>query len=264
MSIAARDDTMRASDTPSEVNEVLDRCQRSKGLTRDQWDVAHYIMVKSDCNQATELPNRRLTYNHPDRSATKPSMPSQNERRVGVRRVNARHDTGGVLGKFKKEVTEIEHRPDLSHSQKISRITHMACATCAGIAIQPIPFADIFVLTPIQAYFASRIAAIYGVPVSKSQAEDWVKEIVGIVGMGFMAQQLAIGVWKIVTFGMGGFLTIPLVYALTYAIMKVADAYFSAKARNESISEERLKQIWKNAKKEGKRKGENCDWRDCE
>ncbi len=157
--------------------------------------------------------------------------------------------------KIKKEVTEIEHRTDITNEQKVSRITHIACATCAGVAIQPIPFADIFVLTPIQAYFASRIAAIRGVPVSESDASDWVKEIVGIVGMAIMAQQIAIGIWKVVTFGLGGVLTIPLVYGLTYAVMKVADAYFSAKARNEKLSHDQIKKVWKNAFRDGKKKG---------
>lgn len=165
---------------------------------------------------------------------------------------------GGVMSivdKVKKEITEIEHRTDLSDEQKVLRITHIACATCAGVAIQPIPFADIFVLTPIQAYFASRIAAIRGVPVSESDAADWIKEIVGIVGMGIIAQQVAIGIWKLVTFGAGGLLTIPLVYGLTYAVMKASDAYFSAKARNVKLTDEQIKTIWKGAFQEGKKKG---------
>lgn len=160
-----------------------------------------------------------------------------------------------IADKIKKEITEIEHRSDIADEQKISRITHISCATCAGVAIQPIPFADIFVLTPIQAYFASRIAAIRGVPVSESDASDWIKEIIGIVGLGIIAQQVAIGIWKIVTFGFGGLLTIPLVYGLTYAVMKVADVYFSAKARGEKLNDEQIRAIWKGAFREGKKKG---------
>jgi len=160
-----------------------------------------------------------------------------------------------IVDKFKKEITEIEHRTDMTDEQKVSRITHIACATCAGVAIQPIPFADIFVLTPIQAYFASRIAAIRGVPVSESDAAHWIKEIIGLVGMGIIAQQIAIGIWKMVTFGLGGVLTIPLVFGLTYAVMKVSDTYFSAKARNEKLSDDQIKNIWKSAFSEGKKKG---------
>jgi uncharacterized protein (DUF697 family) len=160
-----------------------------------------------------------------------------------------------IADKIKKQITEIEHRSDINDDKKVSNITHIACATCAGIAIQPIPFADIFVLTPIQAYFASRIAAIRGVPVSESDATDWIKEVIGIVGLGIIAQQLAVGIWKLVTFGLGGLLTIPLVYGLTYAIMKVADYYFSAKARGEKLSKAQIKAIWKDAFRKGKKTG---------
>ena len=157
--------------------------------------------------------------------------------------------------KIKREITEIEHRTDIRDDEKVSRITHIACATRAGVAIQPIPFADFFVLTPMQAYFASRIAAIRGVPVSESDAFDWIKEIIGIVGMGMIAQQIAIGIWKIVTFGFGGLLTIPIVYGLTYAVMKVSDAYFTSKAKNRKLSPEEIKSIWRTAIREGKKKG---------
>jgi uncharacterized protein (DUF697 family) len=161
-----------------------------------------------------------------------------------------------IREKIRAEITEIENRSDMTDDKKVSRISHICCATCAGIAIQPIPFADIFILTPIQAYFATRIAAIRGVRMSESEAKDWVKEIIGIMGLGFIAQQLAIGVWKIVTFGAGGLLTLPLVYALSFAIMKVADAYFSVKSRGEKLSDEMIKDIWKRAFKEGKTKGQ--------
>ena len=40
--------------------------------------------------------------------------------------------------KIKKEITGIEYRTDMTDEQKVSRISHIACATCAGIAIQPI------------------------------------------------------------------------------------------------------------------------------
>jgi uncharacterized protein (DUF697 family) len=160
-----------------------------------------------------------------------------------------------ITAKIRQEITHIELRDDLSQQKKISNITHIACATCAGVSIQPLPFADIFILTPLQGYFASRIAAIHGVPISENEALDWVKEIIGLVGLGMLAQQLALGVWKTVTFGFGGLLSIPLVYGLTYAIMKVADAYFAHKAQNEQMSEEQIKAIWQQAFKQGQQQG---------
>lgn len=157
--------------------------------------------------------------------------------------------------RFSHEIFEIEKRSDLTTEEKVSRITHMTCAACAGVAVQPIPFADIFILTPIQAYMGSRIAAIRGVPVSESEASTIIKEILGVIGMGFMAQQIAIGIWKTLIPGAGGFMTIPIVYGLTYAIMRVMDAYFRAKAANRKLTPDEIKNIWKNAKSEGEKHG---------
>ena len=157
-----------------------------------------------------------------------------------------------ITEKVKSEILNIESRDDLSDEKKVSQITHIACATCAGVAIQPIPFADIFILTPIQAYFGTRIAAIRGVPVSESESNDLIKELIGVVGLGIIAQQLAISVWKIVSFGAGGLLTVPLVYALTYAIMQLIDAYYLAKSKKETLSKDQMKTLWKEAFKKGK------------
>ena len=162
-----------------------------------------------------------------------------------------------IAARLKANVTEIEYRDDLSDDEKVKRITHIACAACAGIAVQPIPFADIFILTPTQAYFGSRIGAIRGVPVSESSTEDLIRELVGVVGLGVIAQQLALGIWKMITFGAGGLVTIPLVYALTFAIMKVIDAYMIAKSQRKTLSNAQLKTIFKSALKEGKRQSKN-------
>ena len=76
-----------------------------------------------------------------------------------------------ILDKAKKrlnrEVTEIELRTDLTEDQKVAQIIKIFSGVCAGVAIQPIPFADIFILTPIQAFMGTRIGAIRGLPASE-------------------------------------------------------------------------------------------------
>lgn len=165
--------------------------------------------------------------------------------------------SASVIDRLKRDILEIEKRADLTIEDKVSRIIHITCTTCAGVAIQPIPFADIFILTPIQAYMGSRIAAIRGVPVSESETSAIIKEILGVIGMGFAAQQIALGIWKTLIPGAGGFMTIPIVYGLSYAIMRVIDAYFTAKAANRKLTQEEIKTIWKEAKSEGERKAES-------
>lgn len=156
--------------------------------------------------------------------------------------------------KIQKQITEIEHREDLSRDEKVSRIIHIFSVTCAAVAVQPIPFADIFVLTPIQAYMGVRLSAIYGMPLSDAEAKDLLKEIAGVVGLGLVAQQVALGAYKVGLPFLAGFTTIPLVYGLTYGIGRVMDAYLEKKARRETLSQAEMEDIWKDARSEAKRR----------
>lgn len=160
-----------------------------------------------------------------------------------------------LSSKLRNEVTEIEFRDDLTGDQKVDRITQITCVACAALAVQPLPFADIFVLTPLQAYMGTRIAAIRGVPVSESEVTDLIKEIAGVVGMGILAQQTAIGLFKTILPFLGGLMTLPLVYGLSYAIMRVIDAWYEAKSRNATLTIDDIKAIWTKTRAEGKSRG---------
>ena len=157
---------------------------------------------------------------------------------------------------LKQEVTEIEFRQDMSVEEKISRITHITCTTCSLLATQPLPFADIFILTPIQAYMGTRIAAIRGMPVQEEEVTDLIKEIAGVVGMGVIAQQTAIGLFKTILPWLGGLMTVPLVYGLSFAIMRVIDVWYEAKSRGATLTAEDIKKIWRTAREEGKSQGQ--------
>ena len=154
--------------------------------------------------------------------------------------------------RLRDEVTQIENRTDLSDDQKRSRIIHVFSVTCAAVAVQPIPFADIFVLTPIQAYMGARLSAIRGMPLSEAEAKDLLKEIAGVVGLGMAAQQAALGLYKVGLPFLAGFTTIPLVYGLTYAIGRVMDAYLEKKARRETMSKADIRSAWMSAKAEAR------------
>jgi uncharacterized protein (DUF697 family) len=156
---------------------------------------------------------------------------------------------------LRNNITQIENRDDLIDNQQVARIRTIACATGAGMAIQPLSFADIFILTPTQAYFATRIAAIRGIEFSESSAADWIKELLGIVGLGILAQNIAIAAWKVVAMGFDGWFTISLVYALTYAIMKICDIYFQRKKLGQEMRPQELRRMWKAELKKGKELG---------
>jgi len=164
-----------------------------------------------------------------------------------------------ILAKAKsiaeREVLQVEKRTDLSEDQKVDKIIVIFSGICAGVAVQPIPFADFFILTPIQAFMATRIAAIRGVTVTQAKATDNLKELVGVIGLGLLAQHLGIGLYKTFVPFIAGFTTIPLVFGLTFGIGKVIDAYYVAKAKGKNLDNESLKAIFENEFKKGKEQG---------
>jgi uncharacterized protein (DUF697 family) len=157
--------------------------------------------------------------------------------------------------RLRRSVTEIEKRTDLSDDQKVERITNLCCCLCAGAACQPLPFADFFVLTPVQAYAGTRIAAIRRVSIGEEGAAVVIKQIGSAVGLALIAQQLIIGAYKTFIPFLGAFTTIPLVYGATYGICAVMDAYFRSKARGITLSPDQMKQIWRDAKPKGVAEG---------
>jgi len=161
--------------------------------------------------------------------------------------------------KIKSEITSIENRTDLTDQQKQTQIIHIFSVTCAAVAVQPIPFADIFVLTPIQAYMGERLSTIRGMPLSESESTDLLKEILGIVGIGITAQQIALGLYKAGLPFYAGFTTIPLVYGLTYAIGRIMDYYLEKKSEGQTISNTDLKNMWVEFRKEGKMQAKNIN-----
>lgn len=168
----------------------------------------------------------------------------------------------GLIQKAKilleKELIDIESRTDISDDEKRTKIIKLFSITCAALAVQPIPFADIFVLTPIQAYMGVRLSAIRGMPLSESQAKDLIKEISGVVGLGMAAQQIALGLYKTGLPFLAGFTTIPLVFGLTYAMGRIMDYYLEKKSRGQMMSDADLKNMWQQFKAEGQKQAKSA------
>lgn len=152
-----------------------------------------------------------------------------------------------------REFFEIENNSRLSEDQKVNQMITTTSVLCAGVAIQPIPFADIFILTPIQAFMGHKIARIRGVDLKEDGVMEVVKYIGGIVGLGFAAQQTAIGLYKIGLPGLGGFMSIPLVGGLTFGMGKAMDLYFREKSKGRTPSKDDILKAFKSGKSEGKK-----------
>jgi len=156
--------------------------------------------------------------------------------------------------KLSTEVFSIENRTDLTEEQKITRICTIFGTTCAALAVQPIPFADVFILTPIQGVMGKKIADIRGYNISEAGMKEVLIEIASLLGLGAVAQQFALGLYKVGLPFLAGFTTIPLVFGITYAMGKAMDYYFLKKIKGEKIDKALFRQYHDKMKKEGKEK----------
>lgn len=152
--------------------------------------------------------------------------------------------------KFVKENTYGINKLNISPDEKVNKLLLRFAGLCGAIAVQPIPFADIFILTPIQLYMGTLIAEARGYKFSMSQIY---KEILGLIGLAYLAQQTAIGLYKTILPFLGAITTIPLVFVLTYAIGKVMDYYFVSKTQGKKISKDDLIKAFKEASKDAKK-----------
>src|SRR6185437_4479502 len=150
------------------------------------------------------------------------------------------------------EFFAIESNRGYSTEEKIRRIIYATAGICGVVAMQPLPFADIFALTPIQCYMGYKIAQIRGINLAEEDISQTFKSIAGAVGMGFLAQQGAIGLYKIGLPFLGGLMTFPLVAGMTVGIGKAMDLYFHAKSQGRTPSSQDLKEAYKKGKSEGK------------
>lgn len=105
--------------------------------------------------------------------------------------------------KFKQAVylTEEERRQKRAEALKLSAIVGAAGGI---ISMQPIPFADNVILTPMQIWLVVRIGQFYG----QSITQDVALKLLGTVGFGFAAQHATVALYKLIpglTFGLGPF-----------------------------------------------------------
>ena len=152
--------------------------------------------------------------------------------------------------KFVKDNTYGINQLNIPPDEKVDKLLIRFAGICGAIAVQPIPFADIFILTPIQLYMGTLIAEARGYKFSMSEIY---KEILGLIGLAYLAQQTAIGLYKTILPFLGAITTIPLVFILTYAIGKVMDYYFVSKTEGKKVTKDDLINAFKQARKDAKK-----------
>lgn len=155
---------------------------------------------------------------------------------------------------------DIEEDNSISVDEKLKTIIHATSAVCAGIAIQPIPFADFFILTPIQILMIVHMTKVIRKDFLKKEksensniafnqksldASNILVTITSALGVGIFAQQGIIGLYKTVLPFMGAITTIPLVYGTTFAIGSAAKMVIYARLQGENLEKDFIRKHFK-------------------
>ncbi|CAM3618195.1 YcjF family protein [Deinococcus frigens] len=119
--------------------------------------------------------------------------------------------------------------PDMSQEENSEAVIKSAALLTGAVAIEPIPFADILVITPVQAKMVLHIGKIYGFEITGERALEIVRELGVTLAYGMAARQVMRGLAKLALPVIGGIITAPAVYGWTFALGRVAQSYFERK-----------------------------------
>ena len=122
-----------------------------------------------------------------------------------------------------------------------------ACAVAAAaVTIQPIPFVDTAVITPIQIAMVQAIGRVRGHQLDGRS----VLEILSTLGASLVAQNAMMAAAKFVPF-FGWAVTVSMAYALTWAIGEVSDFYFrTGRGASEAELREMFKRVYREKREE--------------
>jgi uncharacterized protein (DUF697 family) len=111
-----------------------------------------------------------------------------------------------------------------SRRQKAAEVRQTSAVAAAAIAPMPIPFADIWTITPIQILMVRAIANIYGVGLDHRTA----RAVLATVGGGWLGRQTFLGLLKLGLPGFGEAASAGFAYVWTIGIGHAAEAYFAS------------------------------------
>lgn len=119
--------------------------------------------------------------------------------------------------------------PQLTDEDNVEQVIKSAAILSGAIAVEPIPFADILLITPVQAKMVLHIGKIYGFDITPERAAEIAQELGATVAYGLAARQVMRGIAKMALPLVGGLITAPAVYGWTFALGRLAQNYFERK-----------------------------------
>lgn len=111
-----------------------------------------------------------------------------------------------------------------SRRQKAAEVRNMSAIAAGAIAPMPIPFADIWTITPIQILMVRAIGNIYGYGLDHTTA----RAALATVGGGWLGRQAFLGLLKLGLPGVGEAAGAAFAYFWTLGMGRAAEAYFAS------------------------------------
>lgn len=184
----------------------------------------------------------------------------QSWRSDGTRRDDERWRIDELIEKLVDELPK-EARVELVRITRIKKlqkvlagtITQLIASLCAGVALSPLPVADIVPMTSLQVGLVAGIAYISGRTLTMKSAAEFLTAVGANVGIGYAVRELARATIKLIPLAGEG-LSSAIAYATTVAIGKAAAAYFI-----DELGEEAAKRIFAATRDEEKIRQETAE-----
>ena len=149
-----------------------------------------------------------------------------------------------VLDNFNLDVD-----PAQTPEQNAEEVIRSAALLAGAIAVEPLPFADLLLITPLQAKMVLHIGKIYGYEVTSARAREIAQELGATVAYGIAARQVMRGIAKLALPVIGGLLTAPAVYGWTYALGRTSEAYFQRRRDGQPFGKPQQIEVAQEARK---------------
>jgi uncharacterized protein (DUF697 family) len=129
--------------------------------------------------------------------------------------------------------------------KRVRMLVYSKATLCAAVALTPLPFADMVVLTPTQIAMIVAIGYFHGVDVTKKR----IIELMGILGAGYGLREVARQLTKLIP-GAGSIISAAIAFAGTVGLGETANLWFKQQMK---VSTEELREVF-TAKAENARK----------
>lgn len=143
--------------------------------------------------------------------------------------------------------------PGQTPQDNAEEVIKSAALLTGAIAVEPIPFADLLLITPVQAKMVLHVGKIYGFEVTPERAREIAQELGVTVAYGLAARQVMRGLAKLALPVIGGIITAPAVYGWTFALGRLAQNYFERKRQGLPDSRRERVQVVQEAKRQARR-----------